>query len=87
MLLFGLLPGWTAVSWAAVVVCFLLGEFGPGLRLPQWLLDVSPFTHVPRLAATAVAGAGGPIGWLVGLAVLLALLGLAGFRRRDLATG
>jgi ABC-2 type transport system permease protein len=81
MLLFGLVPGWTPVSWAALVLCFLIGELGPSLRLPQWVLDVSPFTHVPKLPGGPVDGA--PIGWLLLVAVVLTVLGLAGFRRRD----
>ena len=41
--------GWTAVS-AAVLAVF----FGPLLRFPQWLLDISPFTHVPKLPGATV---------------------------------
>jgi ABC-2 type transport system permease protein len=80
--LFGLRPALTGVAWAAVVVCFVLGEFGPSLRLPQWLMDVSPFTHVPRLPGGTLTGV--PIGWLLAVAVVLAAAGLAGFRRRDI---
>ncbi|HKN96851.1 MAG TPA: ABC transporter permease [Pseudonocardiaceae bacterium] len=80
--LFGLRPALTGVAWAAVVVCVVLAEFGPSLRFPQWVLDVSPFTHVPRLPGGTLTGT--PIGWLLGVAVALAVAGLAGFRRRDL---
>jgi ABC-2 type transport system permease protein len=80
--LFGLRPALTGVAWAAVVVCFLLAEFGPSLKLPQWAMDVSPFTHVPRLPGGTLTGA--PIGWLLGVAVVLTAAGLAGFRRRDI---
>ncbi|HEX5115594.1 MAG TPA: ABC transporter permease [Pseudonocardiaceae bacterium] len=80
--LFGLRPVLTGVAWAAVVVCFLIGELGPSLRLPQWAMDISPFTHVPRLPGGTLTGA--PIGWLLGVAVVLVAVGLAGFRRRDI---
>lgn len=80
--LFGLRPTLTGVAWAAVVVCFLLAEFGPSLKLPRWAMDVSPFTHVPRLPGGTLTGA--PIGWLLGVAVVLAAAGLVGFRRRDI---
>jgi ABC-2 type transport system permease protein len=82
MALFGLVPTATAAGWGAVVVCFLIGELGPTLNLPQWLMDVSPFTHVPRLPGGALSGA--PIGWLVLVSVVLAAAGLTGFRRRDI---
>jgi polyether ionophore transport system permease protein len=80
--LFGLRPVLTGVAWAAVVVCFLIGELGPSLRLPRWAMDISPFTHVPRLPGGTLTGA--PIGWLLGVAVVLVAAGLAGFRRRDI---
>jgi ABC-2 type transport system permease protein len=80
--LFGLLPRLTAGAWAALVVCLVLGQLGPTLGLPQWAMDVSPFTHVPKLPGGHVTGA--PIGWLVLVSVLLAVAGLVGFRRRDI---
>lgn len=83
MAVLGLLPASTSgVGWGAVVVCFVLAEFGPALSLPQWLMDVSPFTHVPKLPGGALSGA--PLGWLLVVGVGLAIVGLAGFRRRDI---
>jgi ABC-2 type transport system permease protein len=82
MALFGLVPAATAAGWGAVVVCFLIGELGPSLNLPQWLMDVSPFTHVPKLPGGTLTGA--PIGWLALVSVVLAAAGLTGFRRRDI---
>ena len=63
MLLFGVLPRWSAAAWAALGLCALLAEVGPVLELPQAVLDVSPFTAVPRLigdAAVPADAAGGP---------------------------
>jgi ABC-2 type transport system permease protein len=45
-------------------------------------MDVSPFTHVPKLPGGQLTGA--PIGWLVLVSVVLTGVGLIGFRRRDL---
>jgi ABC-2 type transport system permease protein len=81
--LFGLLPqacvpgGWTALAAAAVLVLL-----GPTLQLAQWIQDVSPFTHVPRLPGGTVSAA--PLAWLSLIAVLLAAAGMAGLRRRDI---
>jgi ABC-2 type transport system permease protein len=80
--LFGLLPRFAAAGWAALVVCLLLGQLGPALRLPQWAMDVSPFTHVPKLPGGQLTGT--PIGWLLVVSVVLAVAGLIGFRRRDI---
>lgn len=82
MALFGLFPGLTQVGWAALVVCFLIGQVGSALRLPQWVLDISPFTHTPKLPGGALDGA--PIGWLLVVSAVLAAAGLIGFRRRDI---
>jgi ABC-2 type transport system permease protein len=81
--LFGLAPGLTGVSWAAVLTSLLLGQVGWALRLNQRLMDISPFTHVPRLPDDHVSAT--PLLWLAMVALALTAAGLAGFRRRDLA--
>ncbi|WP_255267092.1 hypothetical protein [Actinomadura madurae] len=30
-------------------MCLLLGQVGPLLELPQIVMDLSPFTHTPKL--------------------------------------
>jgi ABC-2 type transport system permease protein len=82
MALFGFLPAVTGAGWAAVVGCFLLGELGPSLNLPSWVLDVSPFTHVPKLPGGTFSTAA--VGWLILVGVGLAIVGLVGFGRRDI---
>lgn len=82
--LFGLFPQLTGVSWGALGACLVLTMFGPVMKLPQLLLDLSPFTHLPKLpGATWTAE---PLLWLVAAAVVLVAAGFAGFRRRDLTT-
>jgi ABC-2 type transport system permease protein len=78
------LPRWSVgVSWALVVVCVFVGPmFGPSLGLPGWLLDVSPFSHVPNAPAVAITA--GPLLGLTAACVLLAGVGVLALRRRDL---
>jgi ABC-2 type transport system permease protein len=57
--------------------------FGPGLGLPQWLLELSPFTHLPKAPANPVIPAQLVI--LSGVCLVLVTIGLAALRRRDLA--
>jgi ABC-2 type transport system permease protein len=81
--LFGLAPrasvagGWTALG-LFVVLLFL----GAALQLPAWVLDISPFTHLPKLPGSPISAA--PLAWLSAITVALAAAGLAGLRRRDI---
>jgi ABC-2 type transport system permease protein len=59
----------------------VLGQLGPLLRLPPWVMKLSPFTHVPRLPGGVFEVA--PLLALQGVAALLAIAGLLGWQRRD----
>jgi ABC-2 type transport system permease protein len=81
---FGLLPRLTAaVGWAALAVCLLIMQVGALLELPRWVMDLSPFTHVPNVPAEDVTAA--PVVGLLAVAVALGVAGFLSFRRRDLA--
>jgi len=83
VLLFGWWPR-AAVpgAWTVVGLAVLIELFGQVLQLSHWVLDISPFTHSPRLPGGTVAVA--PLLWL-GLAVLaFSVVGLAALRRRDI---
>jgi ABC-2 type transport system permease protein len=71
-----------AVAWSAVGLAVLLNIFGSAFQLSHWALDVSPFTHVPRLPGGAVTAA--PLCWLSVIALALSVSGLAALRRRDI---
>lgn len=79
--LFGLLPRRTTAAWAAVVLFLLIGQLGPLLQLGDWAMDLSPFTHVPKLPGGQLTA--GPLLALAAVAAALVAAGLAGFRRRD----
>lgn len=79
--LFGLLPRFTTTAWAIAAAFVLLALFGPIFDLNPFVLDASPFTHVPRVPASDVAVA--PLLALAAIAATLLVAGLAGFRRRD----
>jgi putative exporter of polyketide antibiotics len=81
--LFGLVPRLAIpAGWALLGVAALLTLLGPSLRLSQWVLDLTPFTHVPKLPGGHFTVT--PLLWLTVLAVALTFAGLAAFRRRDL---
>ncbi|WP_196073082.1 ABC transporter permease [Nakamurella alba] len=81
LLLVGLAPRAIGVAWAAVGVALLLGQLGDLLRLPRWVIDLSPFGHLPQLPSAAMDWT--PVLVLTGIAAVLVIAGLLGFRRRD----
>jgi ABC-2 type transport system permease protein len=82
---FGIAPsragwiGWGAYALAVVVV------FLSAIDLPQWILDLSPFTHLPLVPAESIEAA--PLLVLCGIGVAACAVGVAAFRRRDLRAG
>jgi ABC-2 type transport system permease protein len=81
--LFGLVPRFTAAAWGALVLFVALTELGSFSVLSKWLPDISPFTHVPKLPGGTFTAT--PLVWLVAVAAVLTVAGLAAFRHRDLA--
>jgi len=83
VLLFGLWPGASAAgAWTVLGAVVVIALFGQVLRLSGWLLDLSPFTHVPKLPGAAVTAP--PLLWLCLAALALAAAGLTALRRRDI---
>ena len=85
VLLYGVLPRAAVAAWGVAGTCLALGWIGPALDLPQPVMNVSPFTHLPKLP-----GGNGmewaPVLALTALAVVLVSAGLVALRRRDVLT-
>jgi ABC-2 type transport system permease protein len=79
--LVGLVPRAALAAWGVLGACFLLLYLGPLLSLPGWLMDISPFTHVPLLPAAGLDIV--PLILLTAVAAALAAVGIVGLRRRD----
>ena len=85
VLLYGFVPRAFALAWAAFGAVTFIGLLGSGLQLPDWVLNLSPLTHVGNppvddIDATALA-------WLGLVAALMASAAFAGFRRRRVPQG
>ena len=79
--LVGLAPRATAAAWAALGLFVVVGLFGELFELPGWLMDVSPFQHVPQVPV-ADASVGSALA-LLAVAAGLVAVGVVGLRRRD----
>jgi ABC-2 type transport system permease protein len=80
--LFGLVPRQVHAGWGFLGAFLLLGQLGPVLQLSQWVMDLSPFTHVPRVLGSPLTVT--PLIGLAAAAAVLTAVGLAGFRQRDI---
>lgn len=83
--LFGLAPRWRVLAWVVFGVSAVLAYLGPGLQLPDAVMDLVPFSAVgsvpledPDPVAVTVE---------LALAALLLVAGFVGLRRRDVPRG
>lgn len=79
----GARPVAALASWVGVLVSFALTLLGPTFGLDDWVLGISPFWHVPDVTTDPVDLTG--LGWVALVTLGLLAVGVAGFRRRDLA--
>jgi ABC-2 type transport system permease protein len=82
MLLYGAVPRLAVASWSVVSLTLAIGLYGPALKLGHWVMDLSAFTHLPRVLSADVTY--GPLLLLTLLALAVGGAGLAALRRRDL---
>lgn len=81
----GLLPRWSLLAWVAVAFIFFQVMLGETLRLPDWVDALSPFWHLPGVPVEPFDPL--PAAAELALAAVLVLVGLWGYRRRDIAAG
>jgi len=73
----------SAVTWGVFGVLVLLSMFGDLLGLPDWVIDNTPFTAVPRVGQEFSVV---PLIVIGALAIVLAVLGLRRLRARDMTS-
>ncbi|WP_263167332.1 ABC transporter permease [Streptomyces sp. SCSIO ZS0520] len=81
LVLYAVVPKAATLGWAAAGLCLALGWIGPAADLPQSVMNISPFGHLPKLPGPEMQWT--PVVVLLVLSVALVAAGLAGLRRRD----
>jgi ABC-2 type transport system permease protein len=82
--LFGLWPKWTSAAYGVFGVLVFIAYLGPAVDAGQWLLDLTPYTHIPKVPGGVFHWT--PLAWMTGVAAVLSAAGLVGFRRRDVSS-
>lgn len=77
----GTFPRFAPLSWGVLLVSFMVTEIGPLTEIPDWVLDLSPFTHMSPLPAGSFQPVSAAV--LTLLAVALASAGFVAYRHRD----
>ncbi|MFB7993729.1 ABC transporter permease [Streptomyces sp. NPDC056002] len=83
VLLFGVFPRAAVAAWAVAGIALLIGWIGPAFELPQPVMNLSPFGHLPKLPGGEMAWP--PVLTLLAIAAALVAAGLTGLRHRDLS--
>lgn len=73
-----------AINWLCFTLCYVIIQFGEVFKLNQWVLDLSPFTHIPAMPSQDITWT--PIFNMTAIAVVGVLAALLLFRRRNLTT-
>jgi polyether ionophore transport system permease protein len=83
-LAFAAIPrGTTGVALGAIALSYLVLIVGSLIKAPRWVLDLSPFQHVPPVPATGWEPVSAAALFLIGVG--MCLLGARIFARRDIA--
>jgi len=80
--LFGLAPRWASAGWAGLAAGLLIYFLGSVVTLNHWLMDLSPFSHLPNQPGGELTWT--PLIWLAVITVTLGGVGAAALTRRDI---
>ena len=85
LVFFGALPRlFVSLSWAVLAFSLLIFQLAAVLKLPQWVINLSPYTHTSPPLGTSLQIE--PLAILSGVALTLVIAGFLLFSRRDIET-
>ena len=80
--LIGFVPKRTGLTWLYLGYSFFVVYMGGILQLPEWLAELSPFGHIPKLPVEGMDLTKMSI--LTALAIALTVIGFIGYNKRDI---
>ena len=84
-LIFVLLPRFTApLGWALLAAGAFIGLFGKLIGLPEWVTNLSPFTHAPVAIGSETDWSGGFV--MIALALVAGVVASVLLEKRDIAS-
>jgi ABC-2 type transport system permease protein len=84
-LIFGRLPSLTVpLAWGFFTFCLLIGQFAALLKLPDWTINLSPFSHTPQAPAASINTE--PMIIMAALGIVALVISHMLFKGRDIAT-
>jgi ABC-2 type transport system permease protein len=83
VLLIGWAPRAVAAVWGLLAFCVVVGWLGTVLAFPQWVTDISPYSHISQVPAEPMAW--GPLLALVVFTVASVTVGATKLVKRDIA--
>ncbi|WP_152191886.1 ABC transporter permease [Georgenia satyanarayanai] len=84
VLVHGWLPRLGGLPWLVVAWSLLVTWIGALLELPDWLIELTPFSRLPQLPVETMDW--GPVLVTTAVAAALVAVGLTGYRRRDVGS-
>ncbi|GGF08602.1 ABC transporter permease [Halobacillus andaensis] len=82
VLFVGFKPSWSVLTWLYLGFSFIAVYLGGLFQFPEWVLNLSPYAHIPKLPVEDMSFIHVII--LIVLALLVAAAGFVGYRRRDI---
>jgi ABC-2 type transport system permease protein len=80
---YALLPRLTWPAFTVLGISALGTLLGRSIRLSEWIIDLSPFSHLPQAPGPDVSA--GPLVGLTVAGAMLVAVGYVGFNRRDIS--
>lgn len=80
--LFGFAPKFTSWIWFYLIYSFFVVYLGELLEMPDWLVNLTPYAHIPELPVESLNWSS--LSLITFIALGLYAVGLFGYRRRDL---